>query len=53
MLGDRIQTTLYDILDGLIRARYAREKIDMLESLNVELAVLRYQTRLCQDLVFA
>jgi len=49
MLGDRIQRTLYGFLEGLIRARYRREKLEILESLNAELDVLRYQTRLCKD----
>jgi len=50
MLGDRVQNTLYGILEGLIRARYRREKVDLLESLNAELDVLRHQVRLCKDL---
>jgi hypothetical protein len=33
----------------LIRARYKKEKLEILESLNAELDVLRYQTRLCRD----
>ena len=49
MLGDRIQASLYGLLEGLIRARYAREKLALLEPLNTELEVLRYQTRLCKD----
>ena len=49
-LGDRIQAQLYTVLEGLIRARYAREKRAVLEALNVELEVVRYQTRLCRDL---
>lgn len=49
-LGDRIQTQLYGLLEELIRARYAADKIGILESLNVELEVVRYQTRLCKDL---
>ncbi|MCX7046263.1 MAG: diversity-generating retroelement protein Avd [Candidatus Sumerlaeota bacterium] len=49
ILGDRIQTTLYVILEGLIVARYRREKIDILENSNAELDILRYQTRLCLD----
>ena len=49
MLGDRMQTTLYTILDNLIRARYRREKLTILEDINAELDVLRYQTRLCKD----
>ena len=49
MLGDRVQGTLYELLEGLIRARYRREKLEILETLNAELDVLRYQTRLCHD----
>lgn len=50
VLGDRIQTQLYGLLEELIRARYASDKVVILESLNVELEVVRYQTRLCKDL---
>lgn len=50
VLGDRIQATLYGFLEGLIRARYRRDKLDLLEGLNAELDVLRFQTRLCVDL---
>lgn len=49
-LGDRVQNTLYGILDGLLRARFAIEKLPILEGLNAELDVLRYQLRLCKDL---
>jgi len=48
-LGERIQATLYSILEGLIIARYRRQKIELLESLNARLDILRYQTRLCLD----
>ena len=34
MLGDRMITGLYDLLDGLIIAKYASEKQGQLESLN-------------------
>ncbi|MEQ8385697.1 MAG: diversity-generating retroelement protein Avd [Coleofasciculus sp. A1-SPW-01] len=49
LLGDRMITGLYDILDGLIIARYAQEKLAQLESLNSQLDILRYQTRLLLD----
>lgn len=49
ILGDRIQNTLYDFLEGLLRARYSREKAAVLEGLNASLDILRYQTRLCRD----
>ncbi len=46
LLGNRITTILYDILDGLLIARYSSEKLPQLESLNIKLEILRYQTRL-------
>ncbi|MEC4805798.1 MAG: diversity-generating retroelement protein Avd [Jaaginema sp. PMC 1079.18] len=48
-LGDRIVSNLYDILEMLIRARYAREKLKTLEEINTQLDILRYQTRLLLD----
>ena len=48
-LGDRIVAGLYDFLEELILARYAKEKLDRLERLNGKLDVLRQQTRLLQD----
>ena len=50
VLGDRIQGTLYGVLDGLLRARFSSEKVKLLEGINAELDVLRYQLRLCKDL---
>ncbi|EAZ90089.1 diversity-generating retroelement protein Avd [Crocosphaera chwakensis] len=49
LLGDRMITELYELLEGLLRARYAKEKLTQLQSLNSELDVLRYQTRLLYD----
>ncbi|ERN41725.1 hypothetical protein KR51_00015710 [Rubidibacter lacunae KORDI 51-2] len=49
MLGDRIVSALYDLLEGLVRARYSRDKLDLLQSLNAQLSVLRHQTRLLLD----
>lgn len=49
ILGTRIINSLYDILEGLIRARYAKEKLSHLEAMNTELDILRYQTRLLLD----
>ena len=48
-LGDRIVSNLYELLEGLILARYARERAAQLESLNGRLDVLRYQSRLLRD----
>lgn len=49
-LGDRIMLGLYDFLEQLIIARYSREKLEILEKLNARLDILRYQTRLLQEL---
>ncbi len=48
-LGDRTIAGLYDLLEGLIQARYAREKLTLLEPLNGKLDLLRHQTRLMLD----
>lgn len=48
-LGDRLTVGLYDLLEGLILARYARERVKRLEMLNGRLDVLRHQTRLLLD----
>ncbi|MFM9964849.1 MAG: diversity-generating retroelement protein Avd [Planctomycetaceae bacterium] len=49
-LGERVELVLYRALELLIRARYAQEKIPLLDQLNVELEVLRFQLRLAKDL---
>src|SRR5262245_45304008 len=48
-LGNRLIEGLYELLEGLIEARYAAEKLSRLESLNGLLDVIRYQTRLLKD----
>lgn len=48
-LGDRIINGLYDLLEGLILARYSRDKLATLQNLNVRLDLLRHQTRLLVD----
>jgi hypothetical protein len=42
-LGDRMIAGLYDLLEGLILARYAQEKLAQLELLNAKLDILRHQ----------
>ncbi len=49
LLGDRIITGLYELLEGLIVARYAKNKRSQLEALNSRLDILRHQTRLLLD----
>jgi 23S rRNA-intervening sequence protein len=48
-LGARIVQGLYDLLEGLIHARYSKDKLTQLQSLNTSLEVLRYQSRLLLD----
>jgi hypothetical protein len=48
-LGERITNELYDLLEGLITARYAKHKLPQLEDLNTRLEILRHQTRLLLD----
>ena len=48
-IGDRVINQLYDILENLIRAKFAPKKLSRLEYINTELAVLRHQTRLLLD----
>jgi hypothetical protein len=49
LLGDRIIKGLYDLLEQLILARYAKEKLIQLEALNPKLDILRHQPRLLLD----
>jgi hypothetical protein len=49
MLGDRLINGLYDLLEGLIKARYSQDKLSQLVALNTRLEILRYQTRLLLD----
>ena len=48
-LGDRLISRLYNLLENLILAKYARNKRNHLEPINSELNILRYQTRLLLD----
>ncbi|MEG4347955.1 diversity-generating retroelement protein Avd [Microcoleus sp. A003_D6] len=48
-LGDRMIGGLYDILEELILARYAQEKLGKLENLNGKIDILRHQTRLLRE----
>jgi four helix bundle protein len=50
ILGDRVLTNCYAILEGLIEARYTPKRGNILRVLNIKLEKLRFQTRLCKDL---
>ncbi|MEI7608541.1 MAG: diversity-generating retroelement protein Avd [Rhodospirillaceae bacterium] len=50
LLGDRIQTTALDTLEGLIEATYSRSRGGILATVNVRLSKLRFLFRLANDL---
>jgi hypothetical protein len=49
VLGDRMLTTVYDVLDLLLEAKYARSKRALLDRANLLLERLRFQVRLCVE----
>ncbi len=49
ILGDRIIKGLYDLMEGLIKAKYSPQKLDLLESSNIQLELMRYQRQLLID----
>jgi hypothetical protein len=48
-LGERIIAGLYNLLEGLIQVRYSKDKLPQLAALNIQLEILRHQTRLLHD----
>lgn len=50
VLGERIERSLYDLLETLIRAKYSRQRQPLLEHANLTLEILRFQIRLAKDL---
>ena len=51
VLGDRMQTTLYAVLEKLVEARYDRaRRPSLLREVNMELEKARYHLRLAGDL---
>jgi len=50
VLGERMERTLYDLLETLIEAKYRRDRLDLLETANRKLEILRFQIRLAKDL---
>ena len=49
VLGDRMLTTTYDVLDLLVEAKYSRAKRAMLDRANILLERLRFQLWLCVE----
>jgi len=50
VLSERLERTLYDLLETLIQAKYQRERAALLEAANLKLEILRFQVRLAKDL---
>ena len=43
VLGDRLEAHLYGLLEGMIEARYSRNKLPLLYQLNTRLDLLRFE----------
>ena len=52
LLGDRIQSTALDMLEGLIDATYSRKRVPILTTVNLKLERLRFLFRLSKDLKY-
>ena len=50
VLGERLERSLYDLLELLIQAKYSRDRKSLLDNANLKLEVLRFQIRLAKDL---
>lgn len=50
VLGERIERRLYSLLETLLEAKYQRERVQLLETANRHLEILRFQIRLAKDL---
>src|SRR5215831_14186066 len=50
VLGERIERRLYELLETLVEAKYAKTRQDLLRQANLSLELLRIQMRLAKDL---
>ena len=50
VLGERLERSVYDLLETLIQAKYSRERTPLLNDANLKLEILRFQVRLAKDL---
>ena len=50
VLGDRIESTALDVLEGLVEASYTRNRGRVLEAVNLKLDKLRFLFRLSTEL---
>jgi hypothetical protein len=50
VLGERLERSLYDLLETLIQAKYSRDRKSLLDNANLKLEIIRFQVRLAKDL---
>ena len=50
LLGDRLQSLAYDVIDGLVEAVYNRDREKILKQVNLRLQKMRVMVRLASDL---
>ena len=50
LLGDRLQSLAYDVIEGLVEAVYNRDREKVLKLVNLRLQKLRLMVRLASDL---
>ena len=50
VLGERLERSLYDLLELLIQAKYSKENRGLLDAANLKLEIIRFQIRLAKDL---
>ncbi|OGQ47523.1 MAG: hypothetical protein A3H42_02435, partial [Deltaproteobacteria bacterium RIFCSPLOWO2_02_FULL_46_8] len=50
LLGERVETISFDVLEILLEACYSQTKLPLLKQANVKLEKIRYYVRLCKDL---
>lgn len=50
LLGERLEATSCDVLEILLEACYAQNKLVLLQQANIKLEKIRYFNRLCKDL---
>jgi hypothetical protein len=48
-LGERMENLIFEVLESLVEAKYAREKVPALERANLSLEKLRFLVRVCKD----
>lgn len=50
LLGERLESACFDVLELLLEACYTRDKLALLRRVNVKLEQSRHYVRLCKDL---